>query len=230
MSSLTKKLESLLGEVNGHGALDLLDKAINKYFAGRIAMVSSFGTESAVLLHLVASVNPSTPILFIDTGKLFPETLDYLHTLQQLLHLENLTILAPSRADLSREDPEGILWQQNPDKCCEIRKVLPLAKAIAPYDAWISGRKQYQGATRAGVGVAEEKNGKIKINPIARWTPEDMAAYAEANGLPDHPLKAEGYLSVGCVPCTAKLSVDGDMRSGRWAGQEKTECGIHYMI
>ena len=219
-------------DFNGLTAEELLKQVLTDTYKNRIAVVSSFGSESAVLLHLVAQVDASTPVIMLETGKLFPETLTYLHTLQQHLGLSDVRLIAPLREDIQREDGNGTLWFKNPDACCHIRKVLPLERALLPFAASINGRKAFQSATRAGVKLIEPDGatGRVKITPLARWSRDDLQRYIEAHNLPRHPLEAKGYTSIGCQPCTSLPSDPNDPRSGRWAGSDKTECGIHYVI
>lgn len=194
---------------------------------GRAALVSSFGTEAAILLHMVAQVDPSTPILFIDTGKLFGETLRYRNTLIKKLGLTGVQTLTPAPL-IAKEDEDGLLFQRDADRCCFLRKVVPLNRALTGFDAWINGRKGHHGGARAALPVAETDGQRLKVTPLARWTSEDVAAYFVAHDLPPHPLEEDGYASVGCYTCTARSS-GNDVRSGRWAGSGKTECGIHTM-
>lgn len=207
-------------------AEDLLRVMIHEEFPGRIALVSSFGTEAAVLLELVARVNPDTPIIFLETGMHFAQTLQYKKTLTERFGLTNVLDIRPDPDDLKAEDPENALWQWDTDKCCQIRKVSPLNKTLKGYDAWINGRKQMHGGERLRLPRIELNGKHIKVNPLARWTREDVAQTFDKLDLPQHPLKEQNYLSVGCWPCT-QPSVDGDVRSGRWAGSDKSECGIH---
>jgi phosphoadenosine phosphosulfate reductase len=195
-----------------------------------LAVVSSFGTESAALLKVVADVDPAIPVLFIDTGWLFEETLAYRDTLTALLGLKDVRSLTPDVGELAQQDPERDLWHTNPDACCALRKVAPLAKGLAPFHAWINGRKRYQGGQRAELPVVEADGQRLKFNPFARVDRADLEAiYQEAN-LPPHPLLAAGFRSVGCMPCTSRTQDgDGDDRAGRWRGRDKTECGIHTM-
>ncbi|MFA7587294.1 MAG: phosphoadenylyl-sulfate reductase, partial [Novosphingobium sp.] len=176
--------------------------------AGEVAMVSSFGAESAVLLHLIASVNPATPVLFLETGKHFPETLAYRDELVTHLGLTNLINLSPDPAVLAKKDETGLRWSYDPDGCCEIRKVIPLAKAMEGFDASITGRKGFQSATRAGLPRFEidrsDAAGRLKINPLADWNSDLLATYFAEHRLPAHPLVAQGYPSIGCSPCTSK--------------------------
>ncbi len=193
----------------------------------RLALVSSFGAESAVLLHMAAQVKPDIPVLFLDTGMLFGQTLDYRKSLVALLGLTDVRDLRPQYQDLATKDPSANLWQTDTDACCHIRKVLPLDRAIEGFDGWITGRKRFQGGDRMRLQVVEESEGKLKFNPLANWSKEQIAAYAAEHDLPPHPLVAFGYPSIGCWPCTQPVEEGQDERSGRWRGQDKTECGIH---
>jgi phosphoadenosine phosphosulfate reductase len=193
----------------------------------QLAVVSSFGTESAALLKVVADVDPEIPVIFLDTGWLFEETLAYRDTLIARLGLRDVRSIKPLEATLLGEDPERELWFSDPDACCRIRKVEPLKRALEPFSAWINGRKRFQGGVRAAMAVVEDDGGRLKFNPFANISREAIAAiFARAN-LPPHPLLASGYLSVGCMPCTSRTSLDEDTRAGRWRGRPKTECGIH---
>jgi phosphoadenosine phosphosulfate reductase len=194
---------------------------------GRVAVVSSFGAESAVLLDLVADVNPQAPVLFVDTGRLFPETLSYARDLAAHLGLADVRWIAPDADDLARVDGKGLRWSFDPDGCCEVRKVLPLARALDGFDSWISGRKRFQADTRATLAKVEADGGRLKVNPLADWSAEMLRARAAERRLPPHPLVAEGYPSIGCMPCTTKVQPGEDPRAGRWRGWDKTECGIH---
>lgn len=194
---------------------------------GRLAIVSSFGTESAVLLHYLQTVRPGLPVLFLETGKHFPETLAYRDLLTERLGLRLVTV-EPDPAMLSAEDPSGGLHASDPDACCMIRKTFPLQDALAGFDSWISGRKRYQSAARAAVPLIERDGEKIKVNPLALWDRDTIDAYFEAHALPRHPLEARGYPSIGCRPCTRPVAPGDDPRAGRWAQlPEKSECGIH---
>lgn len=214
-----------------YGAMEasaLLDVMLRREFPGRIAVVSSFGAESAVLLDLVAAIDPATPVLFLETGKLFEETLRYRDALAARLGLTDIRVLRPEPAALTAEDPDGALHWFDPDRCCHLRKVAPLHQALGPFDAWITGRKRFQGGVRSHLPAIEaDADGRVKINPLAGWTLERLAAHFAARDLPRHPLLAEGYRSIGCLPCTAPVGEGEDARSGRWRGRPKTECGIH---
>ncbi|MCO8145265.1 phosphoadenylyl-sulfate reductase [Rhodovulum tesquicola] len=194
---------------------------------GRRALVSSFGAESAALLHFVAQLFPDMPVLFIDTGRHFAETLSYRDLLAERLGL-NLVNIRPDPATLAGEDPDGRLHARDPNMCCTLRKTFPLADALEGFDTWISGRKRYQGATRAALPVIERDGSHLKVNPLALWTEADLAAYFAAHDLPRHPLVDRGYASIGCAPCTRPVRNGEALRAGRWADNpDKTECGIH---
>ena len=222
---------ALNARFEGVPTVDMLRAVLSEGLAGRIAIVSSFGAESAVLLHLIASIDKSVPVLFLETGKHFPETLAYRDLLVRELGLTNLINLTPDPELLAKRDESGLRWSYDPDGCCEIRKVLPLAKAMAGFDASFTGRKGFQSATRAGLPRFEidqsDAQGRLKVNPLADWSADQIEAYFIATGLPAHPLVAEGYPSIGCSPCTSKVAPGEDPRSGRWRGWDKTECGIH---
>ena len=214
----------------GAETAEWLSSVLKDQLAGDVAVVSSFGAESAVLLHLVSQIAPETPVLFLDTGKHFPETLAYRDELVARLGL-NLVVLTPDAGELAKRDESGLRWSYDPDGCCEIRKVKPLAAALEQFDASITGRKAFQAATRANLPRFEldksDAQGRLKINPLIDWSAEDLAAYFAAHDLPPHPLVAEGYPSIGCSPCTHRVEAGEDPRSGRWKGWDKTECGIH---
>jgi phosphoadenosine phosphosulfate reductase len=214
----------------GASTQEVLEAVIRDGLAGDLAVVSSFGAESAVLLHLVASVDRQVPVLFLDTGKHFPETLAYRDLLAERLGL-NLVVLTPDPADLAAKDDTGLRWSYDPDGCCAIRKVKPLEKALLGYDASFTGRKAFQAATRANLPRFEvdtsDAQGRLKINPLIDWDAGQIEGYFIQHDLPRHPLIAQGYPSIGCSPCTSQVAPGEDPRSGRWKGWDKTECGIH---
>jgi phosphoadenosine phosphosulfate reductase len=193
----------------------------------RLALVSSFGAESAVLLHMAAEVDPSIPVLFLDTGMLFGQTLDYRKQLTQKLGLTDVRDLRPRYQDLATGDPASDLHKRDIDACCHIRKVLPLDRALEGFGGWITGRKRFQGGDRLRLQVVEETPTHLKFNPLANWSKAQIDAYAAEHDLPAHPLVAQGFPSIGCWPCTKPVNEGDDLRAGRWAGQDKTECGIH---
>ncbi|KZL28019.1 phosphoadenylyl-sulfate reductase [Pseudovibrio sp. Ad37] len=226
--SLEAQVKLLNRMYSERDAQDILQHALTEQFSGEIALVSSFGADSSVLLHMVSQIDVRTPVLFVDTGKLFGETKRYRDELVEQLGLLNVRVITPEPEDLAEKDPKGALWASDADACCHIRKVVPLAKALGGFEAWISGRKRHQADTRASLEHFEIEEGRIKVNPLANWTAAEVLQYAKDNGLPPHPLVAEGYPSIGCMPCTDKVAPGEDPRSGRWRGQDKTECGIHF--
>ena len=206
---------------------EVIARAIRTVGRERLAFVSSFGTESAALLKVMADVDPAIPVIFLDTGWLFEETLAYRDTLTATLGLRDVRSVKPLDEALRREDGDRELWFSDPDACCRIRKVEPLKRALAPFDAWINGRKRFQGGLRETIPMVEADGVRLKFNPFANVTRAGIEAiYANAK-LPPHPLVASGYRSVGCIPCTSRTSSDEDARAGRWRGNAKTECGIH---
>ncbi len=208
---------------------DVLRVAIHEIYKGKIALVSSFGAESAVLLHMAAQIEPHIPVIFVDTGKLFPETIAYRDQLARQFGLTNMLTVTPDDSLLQVKDPNGNLWETDTDGCCHIRKVLPFDQALTPYVAEISGRKRFQNDIRAQLGFFEKTERSIKVNPLINWTPAELADYIVQHDLPRHPLVAKGYPSIGCAPCTSPVAEGEDPRAGRWRGADKTECGIHFV-
>jgi len=222
-----EKVAALNNRYRHHSATDVMQGALRD--AGRIALVSSFGAESVVLLHMAAVVDKSTPVLFIDTEMLFTETLEYQQEVTERLGLRNVRVIRA--ADIAEKDPYGALRFSDTDACCALRKTIPLQRALDGYDGWITGRKRFQSSTRAALDFfeVEDGTGRIKVNPLAHWAPEDVRAYMDENRLPRHPLVAQGYPSIGCWPCTSKVEEGEDPRSGRWRDSQKDECGIHFV-
>jgi len=211
-------------------ATAVLRHALTDAQAGQLALVSSFGAESVVLLHMVSVIDRTTPVIFLDTELLFAETLVYQQEVSERLGLCDVRIIHADRQDVARTDPEQTLHRHDTDACCALRKTRPLARALDGFDGWITGRKRYHGGSRASLDFfeTEDGTGRIKVNPLAHWSRGDVRTYMEENRLPRHPLVARGYPSIGCMPCTRPVSnPDDDPRAGRWAGSEKTECGIH---
>jgi phosphoadenosine phosphosulfate reductase len=206
---------------------EVIEAALKTVGRDHLALVSSFGTESAALLKVMADVDPAIPVVFLDTGWLFEETLAYRDTLIASLGLRDVRSIKPLEETLSRQDPERELWFSDPDACCRIRKVEPLARALRPFSGWINGRKRFQGGTRADIPVVEEDGVRLKFNPFANVSREEIEAIYKLAQLPPHPLVASGYLSVGCMPCSSRTAPGEDARAGRWRGKAKTECGIH---
>jgi phosphoadenosine phosphosulfate reductase len=223
-SAKADELEARYGEMP---AQDVIQHVLGEDFAGGIAAVSSFGADSAVLLSMIAQIDRSLPIFFLDTGKHFGETLEYRDALAADLGLGDVRIIRPLDENLERVDPTGRLHETDTDACCGVRKVEPMARAVEPFGAWFTGRKRFQASTRAALPVFEAVGPRIRINPLARWTTSDLAGYMRTHDLRENPLVAYGYLSIGCFPCTSAVQPGEHTRSGRWAGLAKTECGIH---
>ncbi len=229
-NNLSQRAKGLNARYRHHSATSVLSHALRDPEAGQLALVSSFGAESVVLLHMVAVAKPDTPVIFIDTQMLFTETLVYQQEVCERLGLRDVRVIRASDEALKSTDPTQTLHRRDTDACCALRKTQPLNKALQGFDGWITGRKRFQGATRAALDFFEVEDGtsRLKVNPLAHWTPEDIRTYMEENRLPKHPLVARGYPSIGCQPCTAPVAPGQDPRAGRWPGQQKTECGIHF--
>jgi len=227
--SLAERVDELR---RAHGDLSgpaLLRGLLEGPLAGRTALVSSFGAESAVLLDMVARIDRAIPVIFLDTGKLFAETQAHREALVEALRLRDVRVVGPDAATVARHDPQGDLWQRDPDGCCRLRKTAVLEAALAGFAAWITGRKRFQGGLRWRLPTIEPEwaTGRIKINPLAPWSEGDVERYRRRRRLPRHPLQARGYPSIGCVPCTRPVAPDEPQRAGRWQGSDKSECGIH---
>ena len=221
------EFDRALREASPHEVISMALKTVGR---DRLALVSSFGTESAALLKVMADVDAAIPVIFLDTGWLFEETLAYRDTLIEELGLRDVRSIKPAEETLSREDPERELWFSDPDACCRIRKVEPLSRALKPFAAWINGRKRFQGGLRAQIAVVEADGARLKFNPFANVSREEIEAVFGRANLPQHPLVASGFRSVGCMPCTSRTAPNEDERAGRWRGRGKTECGIHTTI
>ena len=214
----------------GHlSAQPLLEVCLKELFLDKIAVVSSFGTEAAIVLQLVSQIDKNVPILFIDTLKHFMETLTYRDILLGRFGFTDARSIKPDPLDLAAIDPKDDLWSRHTNQCCHIRKVLPLERGLKDFSSWVTGRKRYQNDERTQMLKFEAANGRIKINPLADWSPDDVQQAFKDYKLPKHPLFDEGYASVGCSPiaCTRRIEKDEDQRAGRWSGLDKTECGIH---
>jgi phosphoadenosine phosphosulfate reductase len=207
-------------------AQELLRLAIEA-FSGKIAVISAFAAESVVLLHQVAQLDPTTPVLFLNTHKLFGETMRYRDRLQETLGLTDVRSVGPHPDDRRAQDPQGTLWSRDPDACCHFRKVVPLRRALVGFDAIVTGRKRFQTAERATMHKVELVEGRVRFNPLVDWSLPELIAYMDEHRLPKHPLINDGYPSIGCIPCTRRVAADEGYRDGRWAGSDKVECGIH---
>lgn len=227
---VAERVAALNARYKHHSATAVLEHSLKDVDLGRVALVSSFGAESVVLLHLVSVIAPETPVLFIDTRMLFAETLEYQRELAEKLALCDIRTIRAHPAKVAFEDPDGTLHQFNTEACCAVRKVEPLERALTQFDGWITGRKRFQAGTRNQVEFFEaEGDTRIKVNPLAHWGREDLEEYIVNNRLPRHPLVAKGYPSIGCAPCTSPVKPGEDPRAGRWRGSQKTECGIHFI-
>jgi len=221
LDNINKKYEAL-------GPEEVLKWAIGEEFKGKVALSSSFGIGSAVLLHMVSRIDPAIKVIFINTGCHFKETLKYKEELVSLLKLSNIAEYAPSEKDLELFDPDRTLFEKHHDLCCAIRKVEPIKRSLKGLNAWISGIMRSQAKTRKGAHRVEAyEGGLFKVNPLVNWTSKDSFHYMEENDLPHHPLFEKGYSSIGCEPCTFLPTDENDERSGRWKGASKTECGLH---
>lgn len=229
-ATVADRVAALNARYRHHSATAVLEHALNDPELGQVALVSSFGAESVVLLHLVAVIAPETPVIFVDTRMLFQETLDYQRELAEKLPLCDIRTIRARKTRTDFEDPDGTLHQFSTDACCNVRKVEPLERALSGFDGWISGRKRFQNADRGTIDFFEnEGDFRIKVNPLAHWGREDLEDYIVNNNLPRHPLVAKGYPSIGCAPCTSPVKPGEDPRAGRWRGSAKTECGIHFV-
>ena len=225
---IVDRLERLNGELREASAQTILRVSVVREWPDeKITYVSSFGAESAVMLGLIAEVDPDLPIVFLETGMHFPQTLDYKEEITDRLGLTNVRDIAPNETERKILDPNNNLWKSHTDACCALRKVRPLEPALKGFNAWITGRKRFHGGARMNLPVFEHSGDRFKVNPLASWTQEDVDRFFIYRGLPKHPLVAQGYPSIGCWPCTKPAADPSDVRSGRWAGQGKTECGLH---
>ena len=219
LTPLGRKVAALNDTFRHHSAADVMKHALTQL--GDATLVSSFGAESVVLLHMLAVTRPDAPVLFIDTEMLFAETLVYQLELSERLGLQNVRTIRAQAQALVAKDPDGTLHQRDTDACCALRKVEPLQNALAGFDNWITGRKRFF--------EEEAETGRIKVNPLAHWDQDDVRTYMIENRLPRHPLVARGYPSIGCAPCTSTVDDGEDQRAGRWRGETKEECGIHFV-
>jgi phosphoadenosine phosphosulfate reductase len=227
LESTEARLTRLNGELRDASAQTVLRVAMVREWSEDLTYVSSFGAESIAMLALIADVDPSLPIIFLETGMHFPQTLDYRDEVIDRLGLTGVRSIPPSETERKILDPDNKLWQTDSDACCALRKVRPLEPALEGFNAWITGRKRFHGGARMSLPVFEFANGRYKVNPMAGWTGEDVELFVKQRNLPRHPLVEQGYPSIGCWPCTRPASDPMDPRSGRWAGQAKSECGLH---
>lgn len=215
-----RRLNARFGAAPAEAALAV---ALDRY-EGRIALVSSFGAEAAVLLHMLSRIDPSVPVLLLDTRLLFPETLAYQQELSAHLGLRQVRRITPDE----RADPDRSLHRRDSTACCALRKVAPLQAALKGFDAVITGRKRFQTGQRAAMARFEHDGVHLKVNPLADWTAQQIAGYFDTYALPRHPLVAQGFPSIGCAPCTSRVADGEESRAGRWRGEARQECGIHF--
>lgn len=209
-------------------AQTVLAHALEDVAIGPVAMVSSFGADSVVLLHMLSQIAPATPVLFVDTEMLFDATLAYQRDVAAHLGLTDIRVITPPREALLERDVDGVLHHFDKDACCALRKSEPLDRALDGFGGWVTGRKRIHGGARKSLPLFEKSDRRIKINPLASWTHAMVTAYITRHDLPRHPMVAQGYPSIGCQPCTTPTTADEDPRAGRWRGSDKTECGIHF--
>jgi len=228
LPDLEERVRTLNHRYRHHSATSVLEHALSDPQVGTTALVSSFGAESIILLHMVARVDRTTPVVFLDTQMLFAETLDYQRAVSAKLGLTDLRVIHPDAEQLFHRDPDNILHLADTDACCALRKVEPLGAATGGFDAWITGRKRFQGGKRVELNFFEVDRHQIKVNPLAHWAPQDVQDYMINNRLPRHPLVTRGFPSIGCAPCTSAVNPGEDPRAGRWRDAEKVECGIHF--
>lgn len=223
----SKSLNAYAENYAGLEGRDLISTVLRD-FPGRSALLSSFGAESSVLLHMVSELDRSLPVIFLDTEKLFPETLVYRDQLVSEFGLTNVQISVPDPLDLARIDPDGALHKKDTDLCCHVRKTVPLEKAFHGFDVMISGRKRFHGSERAGLNYVGIDSNRLKVEPLAGYSALDLHSYMQRHHLPSHPLRLAGFRSIGCMPCTVAGGTDENPRAGRWSESDKTECGIHF--
>jgi len=225
----TLDLHQLNQEFETQSPQEIIAWAVSE-FRGKLGMTSSFGPESGVLLHMVSRIDAEVPVLFLETGYHFPETIEYKNRLVELTGMKQVREL---RADTAKKakvvaEHDGVPYEKNPDLCCHINKVEPLDEALTGLSAWMSGIRRHQSDARKSVRIVEQyDNGLFKISPLCNFTSRDAWWYLKEHNIPLHPLYEKGYLSIGCWPCTRPVQAGDDERAGRWAGKAKTECGIH---
>ena len=228
------RLHSIAGRLTGAwsslSTREVLSRVLSDdTFLKNPVLVSSFGADSTVLLHMLSLTKPDAQVVFLDTGFHFPETLAYRNQLVDTLGLTNVRSATVDPIAEKRLDARRRLHLNDPDGCCQLRKVSVLDRHLRMNDAWISGQRRSQSSTRSSVALVEvdESRGKLKFNPLANWSEGDIATYKAKHDLPEHPLVSKGFPSIGCNPCTSLVRDGEDQRAGRWRGQQKLECGLH---
>ncbi len=223
-----QQLETTNEELENASPYEVLSWA-RQTFGDKLAIVTSFQPTGIVTLHMMQRIAPRTPILTLDTGLLFPETQDLIDHYESRFNLDLRRIKPRQTPKQQARDYGDRLWERNPDRCCHIRKTIPLRDALDGFDAWITGLRRDQSAGRADTAIVSRDghSGRVKIAPFANWSADIVWRYIRSHDLPYNPLHDQGYPSIGCWTCTRAASADGDSRSGRWSNQSKTECGIH---
>jgi phosphoadenylyl-sulfate reductase (thioredoxin) len=224
LQSLADRLNT---ELAGADAATIVRAALDPRLGLKTAAISSFGAESAALLHLIAEEDATLPVVFLETGQHFFQTLQYRSQLTKTLGLSDVRLVTPDADEKADLDARDDLWKTDADACCDLRKTRPLARATVGFTALITGRKRHQNRVRAALRPFEVLDGVLRINPLADWTADDVEAHLAAHALPRHPLVEQGYPSIGCHTCTQPVQAGEDARAGRWSGMDKTECGIH---
>jgi phosphoadenosine phosphosulfate reductase len=223
---VTHDLSTLQDRLEGKSTQHILRWVWNT-FGEKAAATSSFQSQSVPLLHIISETVPELPILFLDTGFHFPETLEFRDQLAEEFGL-NVWSLKPRMGHDGFREKYGELHRHNPDMCCHLNKVQPLDDALEEYDVWVTGIRRDQTEERAGTPVVQRHDeSTLKVCPMVEWTSRDIWTYVDEHDLPNHPLLEEGYLSIGCAPCTQPPGENGEARDGRWSGSDKTECGLH---
>lgn len=221
------KIEQFSKEFETKTPQEIIEWAVDR-FSPRMAMSSSFQTQSMPLLHMVAQITSEVPIFFLDTGYHFWETLEFREKISAEWKLKIVDLYRDSRWDIFAHQNTRSMPVEDPNLCCYLHKVEPMQNALKGYKAWISGIRRDQTTVRAKAHFLElQEDGLLKINPMLNWTKADVNHYIEEYQLPQHPLLKKGYRSVGCAPCTIAIGVNDNERAGRWAGREKLECGLH---
>jgi phosphoadenosine phosphosulfate reductase len=231
MESLAQRQESLAeisDRLEGATAEAILQWAVREYFP-RLTMATAFGAEGCCIIHMLAEIEPQVRIFNLDTGYQFPETLEVRERILQRYGIAVEFVRADATVEQYEAEHGGPLYNKQPDKCCLDRKVIPLRRAVAGYEAWISAIRRDQTTHRSSAGVAEwdKKFGLVKVNPLVAWTKKDVWKFIADHNIPYNPLHDRGYPSIGCWPCTRMVAEGEDDRAGRWAGSAKKECGLH---
>ncbi|WP_031468612.1 phosphoadenylyl-sulfate reductase [Sciscionella sediminilitoris] len=212
-----------LGEIGADAAMRWVAETFGDDF------IVASNMQDAVLIDVAARTKPDFDVLFLETGYHFAETIGVRDAVDLIYPGVRIVNAEAEQSVADQEAQYGKLNRTAPDRCCQLRKVVPLQRTLSRYSAWVTGVRRVDAPTRAQTPIVgfDERNGLVKVNPIAAWTDEEFREYLEANGVLENPLVGQGYLSIGCAPCTAKVAPGADPRSGRWAGQAKTECGLH---